>query len=83
MWRSIFVYLSMETLKIEIIDPKVKKLLKGLAELQLISIKKDVREDPFQRVFREVNKRKESPSMEDITKEVEAVRAQMYAAEKK
>jgi len=47
----------MESLRIEIINPKAKRLLKNLADMELIKI---------------------TPSLDEITKEVESVRKARY-----
>lgn len=58
-------------------NPKAKSLLKGLADLNLIRIKKDKPE--LQKILSElrVNER-DVPSLEEIAKEVEAVRQARY-----
>jgi hypothetical protein len=72
----------METMRIEIINPKAKKLLKDLADLNLIVIKKSVEtKDEFKDVLSKLrsNNPNEVPSLDDITREVEDVRAARYA----
>lgn len=71
----------METLKIDILDPKAKNLLKTLADLKLIKIRKN---NPTQHDFAKLLQRLRSksdiaPSLEEITKEVETVRQRRYA----
>jgi len=70
----------METLKIEILNPKAKSLLKGLADLKLISIKKSKSPENYYLKFLE-RLRKDSaapPSVDEIQKEVKAVRGKRY-----
>ena len=68
----------METIRIDIINPKAKKLLKDLADLKLIRIKKDVKSE-FSSLLQKIrNKSSESLSIEEITKEVEDVRKSRY-----
>ena len=65
----------METIRIDIINPKAKKLLKDLADLKLIRIKKDVKSE-FSSLLQKIrNNSSESFSLEEIKKEVENVRA--------
>ncbi|WP_194774600.1 hypothetical protein [Pararhodonellum marinum] len=69
----------METIGIEILNPKAKDLLKDLANLDLIRIKKDKSENAFSEVLKKFRSRSdETPSLEEITKEVEAVRKARY-----
>jgi len=76
------LYLIM-TLYVEILNPKAKKLLQNLAELNLISIK-GTKEDEFLKIIKKLRSKAGSnpPSMEEITKEVELVRAKRYAKKK-
>lgn len=68
------------TYQVEILKPKAEKLLKDLADLKLISISK-TSNDPFMAVVDRLRKKAPSnpPSLEEITKEVEAVRTKRYA----
>ncbi|MEQ9288140.1 MAG: hypothetical protein RIG77_14585 [Cyclobacteriaceae bacterium] len=70
----------MESLQIEILNPKAKKLIEDLAALDLISIvpKSDSKEDFF-KMLEKVRTKGSDISLEEITKEVEAVRAKRYA----
>lgn len=64
----------MDTLKIDILNPKAVKLLKNLADLNLISIQ-DSSKDGFKAVLKKLRTKSESaPSLEEITKEVELIR---------
>ena len=68
----------METIRIDIINPKAKKLLKNLADLKLIKIKKDVKAD-FSSLLQKIrNKSSKSLSLDEIIKEVENVRKSRY-----
>ncbi len=72
------VYLSMETMKVDILHPKAAKLLKDLADMKLISIQ-DNADNPFLKVVKRLrNKNKQRISLEEITKEVATVRAKRY-----
>jgi len=69
----------MEALKIEILNPKAIQLIKGMQELQLIK----VCDDPISslKVYLKKMRRNSStaPSLEEITKIVDDVRAKRYA----
>ncbi len=69
----------MITYQIELLNPKAGKLLQDLADLDLIAIK-PVPADGFLEVVDRLRKKAmaKPPSMDDITKEVEAVRATRY-----
>lgn len=69
----------METFIIEIINPKVKSILKGLANLNLIRIQKTKPTNELSELLKKLRKNSELPlSFDDITKEVEAVRGKRY-----
>lgn len=68
----------METIQIDILNPKAKKLLKDLADLNLIRIKKSKKTDFKDILIRLRSKSAEKLSLEDITKEVEKVRKERY-----
>ncbi|WP_345212223.1 hypothetical protein [Mucilaginibacter gynuensis] len=69
----------MNTLKINILNPKAVKLLKDLADLELISIQ-ETSKSGFETVLKRLRaKSKSAPSLEEITKEVETVRTKRYA----
>lgn len=74
----------MNTLQVDILNPKAGKLLQDLADMNLISIK-DTANDSFLKTVVQLRKKakKNPPSLAEITKEVEAVRAKRYAKEKK
>ena len=66
----------MESIKIEILNPKARKLLQNLAELNLIKISDPSdRKDEFKKLLTRLRLNSQNtPSIEEITKEVEAVR---------
>jgi hypothetical protein len=71
----------METLRIDILNPKAKSLLKDLADLDLIRIKKVKSE--FQDLMEKLRSQSaDVPSLEEITTEVEAVRKARYEKKK-
>jgi hypothetical protein len=72
----------MDSIRIDILNPKAKKLLKNLEELKLISIKKDPYISFSEVVHKIRNKKGPKPTLEEITKEVEEVRAERYAKRK-
>ncbi len=66
------------SLRIDILNPKVVKLLNDLAELNLITINKDSKTG-FDEVLKKLRfNSKSAPSLEEITKEVEKVRSKRY-----
>lgn len=68
----------METLRIDIVNPKAKKIINELADLNLISIR-DI--DPiksFQKILSKLRSKTEKISLEEITKEVELVRTKRH-----
>jgi hypothetical protein len=74
----------MNTIQIEIINSKAKKLIENLADLKLIKITKST-DDGFLKLvnkFREKAKEK-PPTLDEITKEVEIVRSSRYEKFKK
>lgn len=68
----------MSTLYIEILNPKAKKLLQDLADLNLIAIKEN-KSNSFLDTVKKIRAKKAQISLEEITKEVEAVRSKRYA----
>lgn len=68
----------METIRIDILNPKAKSLLKNLADLNLIKINKDKKSD-FSALLKKLRtKSKDEISLDEITKEVEQVRKSRY-----
>lgn len=69
----------METLKIDIIDPKAKKLLRDLAEQNLIAIH-EKRTGTFADVLENLRRKsQQAPDLNAITAEVEKVRSRRYS----
>lgn len=73
----------MQTYQVNILNPKAAKLLQDLADLNLISIKQ-TSEDSFLKVINKLrsNAADNPPSLDNITKEVETVRAKRYGKNK-
>ncbi len=69
----------METFQVDILNPKAVQLLKDLAELKLISIKRS--DDKFLATVEKLRKKASTdvPSLEEITAEVENIRTKRYA----
>ena len=67
----------MVTISIEILNPKARKLLKDLADLNLITIKPKVKLKDLLIKLR--NNSETAPSFDEITAEVEQVRKASYA----
>jgi hypothetical protein len=69
----------MNTLRIDILNPKAARLLKDLADMNLIAIR-DSSKGGFESILKRLRSKVDSaPSFEEITKEVELVRAKRYA----
>jgi trehalose-6-phosphate synthase len=69
----------METIRIEILNPKAKSILKGLADLNLISMKKEKKQSEFMDLLTKLRANSDTaPSLDEITKEVESVRSKRY-----
>ena len=67
-------------MNIEIVNPQEKKLIQNLAKLDLIRIKKEKSKSEFVELLENFRRNSEnSPSMDEITKEVESVRNARYA----
>ena len=67
----------METLRIDIVNPKAKKIIKDLADLDLISIRDKRPIKSFESLLRKLRSKKPI-ALDEITKEVEAVRSKRY-----
>ena len=73
----------METLTIDILNPKAKRLIKDLADLDLISIRKPNQKSTLKRLLEMTRKPEaEALTLEEITAEVEIVRKEMYEERK-
>jgi hypothetical protein len=69
----------MDTMRIDILNPKATKLLKDLADLNLIAIQ-DTSKNGFSSVLKKLrSKAKTVPTLDEITSEVELVRSKRYA----
>ena len=69
----------MITLQVDILNPKAAKLLKDLADLDLIAIR-DTSKNGFAAVLKKLrSKAKQAPTFDEITNEVELVRSKRYA----
>jgi hypothetical protein len=74
-----FINLSMQTFQVSILNPKAAKLLQDLADLNLISIKQTGQNQFIKAVESLRTKASPNPpSLEEITKEVEAVRSKRH-----
>ena len=71
----------MEAITIEIINPKAKQLIKDLADMKLINISNPtIKNSDFRKILSKLRSNSDSiPSLDEITKEVETVRAKRYA----
>jgi hypothetical protein len=69
----------METIQIDILNPKAKKLLRNLADLNLIKINKTKNKSDFSALLQELRtKSSDEISLDEITNEVEKVRSLRY-----
>lgn len=69
----------MNTVQIDILNPKAARLLKDLADLNLIAIHKSPKNN-FAAVLKKLRANAvKLPTLEEITKEVEQVRTKRYA----
>ena len=74
----------MVTYQVDILDPKADRLLKDLADMNLIAIKQ-TDNDGFMQVIERLRSNAEQlgpPTMDEITQEVEKVRSERYARSK-
>ena len=71
------------TIQIDILNPKATRLIKDLEDLNLISIK-ETPKDGFLRVVNRLRKKAaaNSPSITEITREVNIVRGKRYEEKK-
>lgn len=68
----------METLRIDIVNPKAKRIIKDLADLNLINIQDKDPIKSFQGLLTKLRSKTTVISLDEITKEVELVRAKRY-----
>lgn len=81
LFRKNFITLEkkMETIKVEILNPKAKYFLKGLAELNLINLVKSQKESDFTQLLEKLRKQSDTaPSLNEIAEEVESERKERY-----
>jgi hypothetical protein len=73
----------MKTYQIDVLNPKAVKLLQDLADLNLISIRKT--DENLSSVLKRLRKKASinTPSIDEITKEVELVREKRNASKKR
>lgn len=69
----------MEALKIEILNPKALQLIKGMQDLNLIKVSSEPVSTLKIYLKKMRSKSSSTPSLEEITKMVENVRAKRYA----
>lgn len=71
----------MQTIRIDIVNPKALNLLKELADMDLIRIKSDDSQLELEKILKKMRTRnKMVPNLDEITKEVETVRNSRYDA---
>jgi hypothetical protein len=69
----------METIQIDILNPKAKKLLKDLADLNLIKINKAKTKSDFSSLLKKLRSNSDDEiSLDEITDEVEQIRKLRY-----
>jgi hypothetical protein len=69
----------METIRIDILNPKAKDLLKNLANMDLIKIREDDQKLDLDLLLDKLrSKSEDAPSLEEIKKEVDIVRSNRY-----
>lgn len=68
----------METMRIDIVNPKAKKIIKDLADMNLITIRDNDPLKSFQALLDKLRSKSATISLDEITKEVEVVRAKRY-----
>ena len=69
----------MTSMRVDILNPKAARLLKDLADLNLIAIK-DTSKNGFASILKKLrSKAKSVPTFDEITNEVELVRSKRHA----
>ena len=69
----------METIKVDILNPKAKTILKNMADLNLIRIKSTKIKSELKDLLARLRRSQDDiPSLEEITSEVELVRKSRY-----
>ncbi len=69
----------MNTMRVDILNPKATRLLKDLADLNLIAIQNTSKNGFASVMKKQRSKAKLAPTIEEITNEVELVRSKRYA----
>jgi len=70
----------MQTMTINIINPKAEKLIQNLVDLDLISIEESQKGNRLTNILEKLRANEnEAPSIGEITEEVELVRAKRFA----
>jgi hypothetical protein len=69
----------METIRIEIVNPKAKRIIEQLAELNLIAIRDKDPVTSFRKLLTKLRSNPEKIELEEITKEVDRVRTRKHA----
>lgn len=68
----------METIRIDIVNPKAKRIIKELADLNLIAIRDKDPNKSFQKLLSKLRDKRGTISLDEITKEVELVRGKRH-----
>ncbi|HRG06992.1 MAG TPA: hypothetical protein PLJ08_00330 [Cyclobacteriaceae bacterium] len=68
----------METLQINIVNPKAKRIIKELADLNLITIQDKDPIKSFNALLKKLRAKEKKISLAEITREVELVRSKRY-----
>jgi len=68
----------METMRIDIVNPKAKRIIKDLADLNLINIRDKDPLKSFENLLNRLRTKGKAISLDEITKEVELVRSKRY-----
>lgn len=68
----------METLRIDIVNPKAKRIIKDLADLNLINIRDKDPIKSFEELLNRLRTKGKKISLDEVTKEVELVRSKRY-----
>lgn len=68
----------METIRIDIVNPKAKRIIEELADLNLIAIRDKDPIKSFQKLLSKFRGKSGTISLDEITKEVELVRGKRH-----
>lgn len=68
----------METIRIEIVNPKAKRIIEQLTELNLIAIRDKDPVTSFRKLLTKLRSNPEKIELEEITKEVDRVRTRKH-----